>query len=204
MTAYIGLDLGQQQDYSALAVVRRDDPPAPPPAPAPATEQGPPRLRVTYLYRWPLGTKYGAIVSSVAQFLASPLSSSDPRLVIDGTGVGLAVLELFDAAGVRYDAVSIHGGTTTTHDGRLWKVAKKSLVAAVQVPLQDHRLTVEPATMPYAKELRAELGNFRYTITAAAHEQFAAWREQDHDDLVLALALACWRATRTQRRAMAW
>jgi hypothetical protein len=200
MSAYIGLDLGQQQDYSALAVVRRDDPPAPPPGAA----RVPPRLRVTYLHRWRLGTKYGAIVTAMKDFVAAPLAGSGPRLVIDGTGVGLAVLELFDAAGVAYEAVSIHGGAVTTHEGRMWKVPKKTLVAAVQVPMQDKRLTVDPPKLRYARELRAELGNFRYQITASAHEQFAAWREADHDDLVLALALACWRATRTSPRAMAW
>ena len=29
-------------------------------------------------------------------------------------------------------------------------------------------------------------------ITLAANETFSAWRERDHDDLVLAVALASW------------
>ena len=103
---------------------------------------------------------------------------------------------MFDAAGIRYEAVSIHGGQATTREGKLWRVAKKTLVGALQVPLQDHRLTIEPPTMPYAAELRDEMGNFTYKITTAAHETYAAWREADHDDLVLALAIACWCATR--------
>jgi hypothetical protein len=28
--------------------------------------------------------------------------------------------------------------------------------------------------------------------TAAGHEQFGVWREGQHDDLVFAVALACW------------
>ena len=219
MTTYIGLDLGQLQDYSALAVVREIAAPAP--APVPTTlfhpaDLGAPSLRllngqratavaerdelpalcVTYLHRWPLGTKYAKIVEAMGAFLASELAGDRPQLTIDGTGVGVAVLEMFDAAGIGYEAVSIHGGQATTREGRLWRVAKKTLVGALQVPLQDKRLTIEPPTMPFAAELRAEMGSFTYKITAAANETYAAWREADHDDLVLALAIACWRATR--------
>jgi hypothetical protein len=30
-------------------------------------------------------------------------------------------------------------------------------------------------------------------ITPSGNEQYGAWREGEHDDLVLAVALACWR-----------
>ena len=39
--------------------------------------------------------------------------------------------------------------------------------------------------------------NFRQKIDpATAHDSYSAWRERDHDDLVLALALACWLGER--------
>jgi hypothetical protein len=41
-----------------------------------------------------------------------------------------------------------------------------------------------------APVLAEELGLFRVKVTAAANETFEAWWERDHDDLVLALALA--------------
>jgi hypothetical protein len=45
--------------------------------------------------------------------------------------------------------------------------------------------------------LREELLNFRRKINLkTAHDSYEHWRETDHDDLVLATALACWRATR--------
>lgn len=40
--------------------------------------------------------------------------------------------------------------------------------------------------------LVAELEAFRVKVTASANETFGAWRERDHDDLVLATALAAW------------
>ena len=34
----------------------------------------------------------------------------------------------------------------------------------------------------------------RVKVSAGGDEKFGAWRSGDHDDLVLATALACWRA----------
>jgi hypothetical protein len=41
-----------------------------------------------------------------------------------------------------------------------------------------------------------ELQQFQVKITAAANETFGVWRDGQHDDLVLAVALACWWAER--------
>jgi hypothetical protein len=38
------------------------------------------------------------------------------------------------------------------------------------------------------------MNNFQVRITAAGNETFGPWRERAHDDLVFALALACWSA----------
>ena len=40
--------------------------------------------------------------------------------------------------------------------------------------------------------LLGELANFSAKITQHANDTYEAWREGQHDDLVLALALACW------------
>ena len=85
----VGLDLGQAQDYSALAVVEhagrsRDRP-----------------LLVRHLHRWPLGTAYPAIVADVAATLAAPPLPAGAVLAIDRTGVGRAVFDLFAAAAIR-------------------------------------------------------------------------------------------------------
>ena len=62
----------------------------------------------------------------------------------------------------------------------------------LQVLLQSGRLKVSQK-LPLAKVLAKELAAFRVKITAAGNETFGnLWRESPHDDLVLALALACW------------
>jgi hypothetical protein len=54
--------------------------------------------------------------------------------------------------------------------------------------------------MRLVPELVKELENFKVKVsTRTAHDSYEAWRESDHDDLVLALALACWwRERRSQ------
>ena len=110
------------------------------------------------------------------------------------TGPGRPVFDMFSEARLSCPlyGVSIHGGESLTHEGRHYKVPKRDLVATVQVLLQSGRLKIADS-LPDASLLQKELLNFRVTIDpATAHESYAAWREADHDDLVLATALACW------------
>ena len=51
-------------------------------------------------------------------------------------------------------------------------------------------------SLPDAGVLLREMHNFRVKITAAANETFSPWREGDHDDLVLAVAVAVWQGER--------
>jgi hypothetical protein len=57
--------------------------------------------------------------------------------------------------------------------------------------LEGRRLLIPP-TLRLAAVLAQELRAFRVKVTAAGNETFESWREPDHDDLVLAVALAVW------------
>jgi hypothetical protein len=178
---YSGLDLGQMQDYSALAVIERTE--HQDPNNAKKTQY---HFAVRHLHRWPLGTAYPAIVTDVRKlFGTDPLKHS--TLAVDQTGVGRAVVDLFRSAGITASLWPI----TITHgeSGHGSTVAKKNLVGAVQVPLQDRRLKIAES-LPLAAVLAEELSLFRVKVTLAANETYEAWRERDHDDLVLALTLA--------------
>jgi hypothetical protein len=59
----------------------------------------------------------------------------------------------------------------------------------IQVPLQNRRLQIAEG-LPLTSVLADELAAFRVKITLAGNETFEAWRERDHDDLVLAVAMA--------------
>jgi hypothetical protein len=70
-------------------------------------------------------------------------------------------------------------------------------VSNLQVLFQAGRLRVAEG-LPEARTLINELINFRVKITANAHDTYEAWREGTHDDLVLAVALACWYGERNK------
>jgi hypothetical protein len=87
--------------------------------------------------------------------------------------------------------VIITSGQAVTWQTDGWHLAKVHLVGALQVVLQQQRLKV--AALPERETLQRELRQFRVKVSAATgNETFEAWRERDHDDLVLAVALPCW------------
>jgi hypothetical protein len=189
LTQTIGLDLGQVSDYSALSVVDTIETTDP--------ERQQRRVKhhaVRHLHRWQLATAYTDIVEDVGKLMTQLPGAV---LVVDATGVGRAVVDLFRKAKLpRLVAVTITGGDTVRHDADGCHVSKKQLVSVVQAALQTRRLKVAP-TLAEAKTLQRELSTFKVKVSlASATESFEAWREHDHDDLVLAVALAVWHAER--------
>jgi hypothetical protein len=67
-------------------------------------------------------------------------------------------------------------------------------MSVLQVVSQTGRLKI-PLKLRLSQLLQGELLNFKSKIDpATAHDSYSAWREADHDDLLLATALACWYA----------
>lgn len=190
----VGLDLGQQGDYSALALLRY------PPAEKPVYEA--PTLK-----RWPLGTSYTQVGRDVARFLGQP-ALDGAELVIDETGVGLAVVELVARELIeaqvasRIIKVTITGGNAVTHAGvGRWHIAKRQLVSTLSAVVHGGRLRVAQ-DQPEAGALVREMSTFKAKISlTTGNESFEAWRERDHDDLVLSVALAMWWAEHPRPRA---
>ena len=206
----IGLDLGKQSDYSALALLRwqleditRVELPYGPIRPKLLFNPPKRSYLVPTLKRWHLGTPYRDIAAQVARFLKLPALSQapwPPVLVVDATGVGDPVCEMIREEMARAQVpggmcqVTITGGSATTRPNHgCWHVAKKTLASILMVLLGHRRLQVLPQ-LAEAKTLASELGTFTVKITPAGNESFESWRERDHDDLVLAVALAAWAA----------
>ena len=120
-------------------------------------------------------------------------------LVVDATGVGKPILDAMREAKLRPHGVIITGGETTSRDGGISRVPKRELATTLQVALQSKRLRIAE-DLPLADLLLKEFRGFRVKISLTGHAKFgndvgaAVWREADHDDLVLAVALAVWRA----------
>jgi hypothetical protein len=194
----IGCDLGQSQDYTALCVLERITVNS-----SEVRQQGfeaPAVVNTTrkvyhlrHLQRLKLGTGYPEIVQFVGTLLkALPPAKMAPALVVDSTGVGRPVIDAMKKAGLRPIAVTITGGfeenQAHTDD---WRVPKRNLVSMLAVLMQSGRLKVAP-DLAEAETFVNELSNFRVKISAAGHDSYNAWRESVHDDLCLAVCLACW------------
>ena len=187
----VGLDLGQSQDYTALVVAERVQVPTGERSRYDGTPICLKHYHVRHIQRFALGTAYPVIVEQVAGMLRQGPLVGRYRLVVDATGVGAPVVDLFRQGGMSPTGVTITGGNTPTHEGANWLVPKRDLVSTMQVLLQSRRLMVAEE-LPEAPLLVKELLDFQVKITMAAHDIYGAWREGQHDDLVLATALAVW------------
>lgn len=186
---YLGLDLGQAQEYTALAVVERGEV-------ATGQPREPPDVhyQLRHLERAALGTGYPAIVARVHELLTQPPLQGATLLAMDATGVGAPVVELLQRAGLSEKpyVVTLTAGDTVTHEGRHYRVPLRDLVSMLQVLLQTERLKIASA-LPEAPTLVRELLRFQTKVTlATSTDTLTAWREGPHDDLVLATGLACW------------
>jgi len=155
------------------------------------------RLVVRHLERLKLGLSYPEIVQYVKSQLARP-PLDDPRtvLVIDETGVGRAVGDIFIEQAMRPQRVSITAGSEETSAAGFnrWSVAKTILVSKLDAALHTGLLRIAKE-LREAGPLKEELANFQRSVSAAGRQTYSA-RVGMHDDLVLATALAVWWATR--------
>jgi hypothetical protein len=186
---FIGVDPGQSVDPTALAVVRRTG------------SWRLPVFQVGHLERLPLGTPYPGIIWRVRQLLAHPEFYQRSEVVLDLTGVGRPVNDLFVGQGVDATCVTITAGHEETGEGHFYSVPKLTLVSRLQALLHDGRLQIQ-SELQDAPVLKAELQDFRAEVTNSGYWRFGA-RAGAHDDLVLAVALAVWRAASKDGMAVA-
>jgi hypothetical protein len=176
-----GLDLGQTHDPTASIILE-------------AHGEGDTRTYdCRHIEQYRLGTSYPDIVRAVGAMVDREPLRGQCTLVIDHTGVGRPIYDMFIEATLQPVGITITGGTTWHRETpRQWHVAKILLVGLVQKFLQSGRLRIG-AKLPHAATLQKELRDFRVKISKAANETYE-FREGAHDDIVLALAIALFAA----------
>jgi phage terminase large subunit-like protein len=212
---YIGLDLAQASDYTAIIVmdhVRRwevdehqiiRDPSQAPPLDKREAPKAPIALNEEYRVRHIKRCNhrsYVEIVDLVGKLIKKidRSTSSKTHLIIDETGVGKAIVDMFRDAGLNPIPVTFHGGTNTTKSQGSWHVPVRDCVAAAKRLLATKQLKI--IDNPLTETLVRELENFQVKINpATGHDSYSAWRENEHDDLVFSLSLACWYCLKKQK-----
>jgi hypothetical protein len=173
----IGLDLGQINDYTALAIVEK----------VKSLENGDvTHFHLRRLERYPLGTTYPRIADHVAGICNNE---------------ALARLKQRD---LTFRGVVVTGGERTISSAGSSHVPKRDLVNALLVTMQNGHLKVSPELSLWPT-LRQEMQTFKRKIDLrTSHDSYEHWRETDHDDLVLAVCLACWGAVNRRRGAQVY
>ncbi|MEZ5351348.1 MAG: hypothetical protein R2762_01830 [Bryobacteraceae bacterium] len=209
---HIGVDLGQSRDPTAVAVVARREMEG-------ARDAATWEWIVEYEYpvmglrRLPLGMPYPKIVAEIEALIQRLPDYGTRELIVDATGVGAAVVDLLREQlrnlPVPIVPVIFTGGDTARCENGVWRVPKKDLVHALLVTFQEDRLRM-PESHELAGRLIGELKNMAIKIGNQEHVGYEAWRENEHDDMVFALAMAAWRARKFvprplgERRRLLW
>ncbi len=192
---YVGVDLGQKRDPTAIVVTELVEEW---PEPDPWTPRHLRRPRQSYyavrfLTRLPLGTPYTQVVDQLQEIVARIKERAPKafvRVVLDATGVGQPVLDLVRERlkDVAVTGVILGAGERAELGLPEARVGKAYLVSRLQVLLQTGRLRL-PRT-PEGLALVEELLNFEIRVDQAGQDRYGAFKVGTHDDLVVALGLS--------------
>ena len=191
----ISADLAQVNDYTAITIIEGF-----------AKNTGA-EFHLRHIERPERGTTYPKIVDRIKELAESePLKKSRSRItvVIDITGVGRPVWDLLKKANIpaMLKGITITGGNTVTEASNIYSVPKRDLISSLQVAFQNGQIKI-PRDLPEADTLIKELTNFKVKININGHDQYEAWREGIHDDIVLSAAMGVWLASKNTRT-LAW
>lgn len=221
-TRFMGCDLGQASDHTALGIVERIKNPNPehdPEIAAYARQNRKPGFKyavpqwladdyhVLALHRFQLGILYPNIRKTLQKVVDSPqMGNHRVALAIDGSGPGRSMVDELrsGAVGSRLEGVDLFVPVTITtgqseNRGKMgyMNVARNILVGEAKKLLGWGRLKLPPAdAMPHGAIFAEELRSFKPRQTHTGNVVFEAIREGDHDDLIFAVSLALWMAIR--------
>lgn len=184
MTVFIGVDIGQKRDPTALCVAEVDR--------RRVGDREEIHFVVRYLDRLPLGTPYPEVARRLADIAARVARRSRDRLVtfVDATGVGKPIVDLLRERALQTWIIPVfftHGDRRSESEEEI-KLGKAYLVSRLQALLQTARLHLPE--VPEARALAQELLDYEIRVDENANDRYGAFRVGTHDDLVTALGLA--------------
>jgi hypothetical protein len=190
----IGVDLGQSQDYTAIAVLdhRRE------PLDEWDVDEARGRIKqkvhetfdVRHLERLPLGMLYPDQVGHVQRLLIRPpLRDKKVPVVFDCTS-NVGAVDIAEQMGLRPVRIVFTAGHEPTGQGRKWGVPKSLLVSTLDAKLHCGELRFAKELLA-AEAVRDELQNFQRHVSQSGKMLFEH-RSGQHDDLIFAIAMPLW------------
>jgi hypothetical protein len=142
----------------------------------------------------PLGTPYPDVVRRIVQVTEAKELGGESHLIVDATGVGRPVVDLLreERPPATLLPVLVSGAAQETTSDGFYLVPKRDLIVGLQLMFQQGRLPMA-RDLEHASDLVEELLGMETKATLAGRDVFGA----RHDDLVFAVALACWGLRRS-------
>jgi hypothetical protein len=182
---FLGLDLGQRHDPSALAILESERIAFPQRDPVTAKPIERHRRVLRRLEKVPLHTPYPDVVARIKSVVdrLQPLSNRI-TVVVDATGVGAPVLDLLKTARLQAHLipVTLTGAEWGRYGDHGYSVPRRDLLRCLHLALESGSVQICEG-IPNRRDITRELRE-------------VDWRKSDTpDDLVIAAALATWRST---------
>jgi hypothetical protein len=190
-----GLDVAQQHDWTALAILEL--------VYAPGQHKVPSEIRLVALDRWQM--LYPDTLEELGYIFSDEPWAKRTLLATDATGPGLHLYEdmvrdqtLLSTVGKdRITPVLITPGQNEDRDGKFRKVPKNLLITRLQSALRRHLIKVPEKLLLY-NILESEIEGYELKVREGSkHVPFSNNPRDggpEHDDTILALSLAWWRA----------
>jgi hypothetical protein len=182
-TSYVcGLDLGQRQDFSALAICEIRE-----------NKKYEKFWYVRGLKRFPLHQTYTKLAERVAKVDAQLRgANTNVTWAADLGGPGPGVLEILERKAPRMDLykVLLTGGSAATWDGHEIRVSKNNLISTLIAAFDADHIFI-PAKSRELQNIKNELQNFEVHLSQnTGNESYGGSPSEGHFDLLIALALA--------------
>ena len=159
-------------------------------------------LQLRHLERLPLDVNYPKTAARVSKLLETEEIKDKEKcggaeVLLDLTGSGRAIVELFERAGIEPISARIVGAGTVEQKDQSgeWRIPKVELIGALRVLYEAERLETAKG-LGLVPELLNEFRNFKMRPPRIDPNDPESWREGQSDDLIFAVALAAWRASR--------
>ena len=182
-----GLSRGLANDYEALAVVETF---------------GQYEINKRYSLRHQerfKGISSGKLAKQIVELMNGKPFNKDIKIVLEVSSSGQILVDTFAKAKLHCVAVTVTEDDTATSKESTYKVSKKQLIANLQFLFVAERLRMIK-DLPVSKIITKELLTYRLNNSSPDHENQRVSKEPNHDDLVFALALACWYGQEVTRK----
>ena len=195
--AYMGQDLGERVDPSALAIAEYVS--APTSTVDPATWE--PLFRCSLALRHmespPLGTEYPDVAARARQVAQHPRIAGRCTLVVDANGAGAGAMSLFKKPEFPAPLIAMiaTGGQEARATEGGYNVPKPMLLDRLEYLLRTKKLRI--AVAPWTEPLIRELTMIKRELQPSGYVTYSS---PIHDDMVMALAMAAWWAWKEHER----